>query len=89
MVISFILEALLQLSKFESDKGFYHAWKFSFFRMPVDMNDEIDVQIHFLVYEHLLTRDDDAAKVFLSESQLDLTQVWIIFQKEKIFQKML
>ena len=43
--------------------------------MPVDMNDEIDVQIHFLVYEHLLTRDDDAAKVFLSESQLDLTQV--------------
>ena len=43
--------------------------------MPVDVNDEVDVQIHFLVYEHLLLTNADAAKVFLRESELDLTQV--------------
>ena len=31
--------------------------------MPVDMDDEIDVQIHFLVFEYLKKTHKDASKV--------------------------
>ena len=62
--------------------------KFSFSRMPVDMDDEIDVQIHFLVFEYLKKTHKNASKVvkikfrnfeqflkvFWKESKLDLTK---------------
>ena len=40
----------------------------------MDMSDEIDVQIHFLVYEHLVATNPPAARAMLLESGLDLSR---------------
>ena len=35
--------------------------------MPVDMDDEIDVQIHFLVFEYLKKTNKEASKVLQND----------------------